>query len=252
MPWPERLGVAGRLVDEVRPAVGQLADGRHGVPLAHVDDLVGPHLARERQAVVAGPDDHHPGPQDALDHLGREQPHLPRPEDGHPGPRGDRDHLEARGSRRPAGPRARPPRRRGRAAARGCSAPGTATNSVMPPSTVTPSSSSFSQRLTRPTLQWRQMPQPMQISTATGAPSRHLGHALADGDDLSRDLVADDEPAAAGRVHLVVDPLVAAADPGRAHADEHLPRAHGGDRHVLEDDAALGRILDDGEHARSP
>ena len=48
---------------------------------------------------------------------------------------------------------------------------GTATNSVIPPSTVTPSSSSFSQRLTRPTLQCRQMPQPMQISTATDAPS---------------------------------------------------------------------------------
>ena len=128
---------------------------------------------------------------------------------------------------------------------------GTATNSVMPPSTVTPSSSSFSQRLTRPTLQWRQMPHPMQISTATEAPSGHLRHALADGHDLPRDLVADDEAAPARRVDLVVDPLIAAADPRDAHADEDLPGAHGRDRHVLEDDAALGRILDDGEHAGS-
>jgi hypothetical protein len=79
-----------------------------------------------------------------------------------------------------------------------------------------------------------------------GRPQRHLGHALADRDHLARNLVADDEPSAARRIHLVVDPLVAAADPRHADADEHLPGSHRGDRHVLEDDAALGRILDDG------
>lgn len=82
-------------------------------------------------------------------------------------------------------------------------------------------------------------------------PQRHLRHALADGDDVSRDLVTDDEPAAARRIHLVVNPLIAAADPRDAYADEDLSGAHRRDRHVLEDDAALGRILDDGEHAGS-
>ena len=127
---------------------------------------------------------------------------------------------------------------------------GTATNSVMPPSTVTPSSSSFSQRFTRPTLQCRQMPHPMQISTATEAPT---------GTSVTRSPTATTSPVISwptmnlrrrARIHLAVDALVAAADPRDAHADEDLPGAHGRDRHVLEDDAALGRILDDGEHGR--
>src|SRR5262249_29972142 len=82
-----------------------------------------------------------------------------------------------------------------------------------------------------------------------GGARRHFGHALADGDDFPRDLVTDDEPAPSRRIGLVVDPLVAAADPRHPDPHKHLPRPHRRDGHVLEDDAALGRVLDDGEHA---
>src|SRR6185312_6061736 len=64
-------------------------------------------------------------------------------------------------------------------------------------------------------------------------PHRYLVHPLPDRHDLPCDLVAHDEPAAASRIHLAVDALVAAADPRDAHAHQDLPGTDGRDRHVL-------------------
>src|SRR5262249_25739860 len=77
----------------------------------------------------------------------------------------------------------------------------------------------------------------------------HLGHSLADLGDLAGDLVADDEAAPATRVHLAVDPLVAAANAHPPPPDQPLPGADARHRNFLQHDTALGGVLDDGQHA---